>query len=295
MKKLFLLVLLSPSAFALPEDFFRSASLGFTTVNSTSSLRTPGGSDVLEFEPDITSGTNISLETKYIALGYTFAGNREEYEKKESSDFQDIRLSFAYQAFDIRLNYQFYKGADASKGSTREFYSDYQVKAYNARAHYYFQDEYLKYIRDGRDLVRKSADHSGFSVMGSTFVGLNFDRRRITLPDFLIPEHQSQITKYGIDYDRHFAAITAGPLIGADAMVQAGTAFFRGKFGGGPAFQSAGTVVPQLELALGLGVAFFKRHMLSANADLYMLEFKDKDQRISNNNNQVNIAYTYAF
>ncbi len=278
----------------VPKDLFLSASAGVTSVNSNIDLQTSTGRKILHFNPNVPAGYKLGVETKYIELGYTFSGGSVD-EKHKASDFQDFRINFFWRSFDVRLNYQHYEGAEVNESGKLAFYDDYEVKAYNARGHYYFQKDYLRVIREGVDLVRKAAVHDGFSGSGSFFVGVNLDRRRIQLPENLEPEHLARINKFGITYDTTFDAFTGGPLAGGDGMIQLGTFYLRCKLGVGPAFLPGGESIAQFELAFSTGFAFLQRHLISINADSYMIGFKDADQKISNLNTQVNILYTYAF
>lgn len=278
----------------LPEDFLYSISGGFSSVTSSSELQTNTGKKIMEFTPNVPAGMKLSVETKYIELGYTFAGSNRESGKK-TSDFSDVRINFYWRSFDVRLNYQNYQGAEVTENGKTAFYTDYEVNASNARVHYYFLKDYLRVIREGRDLVRKAAAHSGFSGTGSLFLGLNLDRRRIELPDNLLPEHEARINRFGINYDTSFYALSGGPLAGGDGMLQWGTFFLRGKLGLGPAFLPGGNTTAQYEIALSSGFAFFENHLISLSGDLYLMAFKDEDQKIMNRNGQINILYTYAF
>jgi hypothetical protein len=278
----------------LPRDFFRSAGVGVTSVSSATDLQSKTGRRILTFNPRVSGGYKFSLETKYIELGYTFTPSNTSGDN-QTNNYHDLRINFFWKNFDGRLNYQHYNGAEVRDSGETAYYSDYKVRAYNARVHYYFNEKYLRVIREGQDLVHKASGHAGLSTTGSWFVGVNLDRRMIHLPDVLSAAHQNHVNKYGINYDTTFSAFTGGPLAGGDGMVQLGTFFLRGKLGLGPAFLPGGNSTAQFEFGMSTGFAFFKNHLISLIVDTYQISFKDDDQRISNLNTQINLMYTYAF
>jgi hypothetical protein len=292
---LILFFIASARAELIEKDFFQSLSAGYVKVNSDSDLETHSGKSILQFEPNVGTGFGISAETKYITVGYIFSGGTPEYVNHKMSDFKDLRITGSWRSFDFRLNYQNYAGALVRDRGRDIFYDDYRMRAKNARAHYYFTPSHLQYIRESKSLVERVGKNEGFGKSSSLFVGLNIDQRSIHLPERLAPEHQAHVDSGNFKYDSSFSALSAGPLLGGDLMFLYGSTFFRGKFGGGPALQMGGAVVPQMELAMNLGFVFFKRHMISLGFDLYMIEFRDSDQQIANNNQQSFIGYTYAF
>lgn len=295
MVRILLFIFLFPLVALAAEDdrLIRSLTAGYLGTNSSSNLTTAGGKDVLNFDPNVSSAFGTWLQTKYIGIGYLFS-NRVDPSLLRTH-YDDIRVNFAWKNFDVRLNYQRYKGAVVDENGAFWFYRDYEVKSKNARAHYYFTPEHLKHIREGWELVAKAASNSGFTTSSSIFWGLNVDSRAIKLPGDLVFEHQQRVLDRGIDYKTSFSALSYGPLVGGDLMALWGPAYFRGKVGAGPAFQSSGGSQPQFEIALNLGFAFFKRHLISLGADIYSISFKDDGQRIANSNIGSFIGYTYAF
>lgn len=295
---MFILLLLSLSFSVLAEtnEYIHSVGASINRVSSDSELQDLNQKNVLTFKPNVSSGTGIHIETKYIGLSYTFAGGGSaDAEDKEKSKFQDFRAGFHYGHFDFRLHYQHYQGALVNENGREEFYSAYEVKSKNARAHYYFNDDHLNYIRDGKMLVDRLIAGKGSQYSQSWFLGLNIDSRSIELPKNLVPEHQQRIIDRGINYDSYFKAFSAGPLLGYDGIYQYDSIFMRGKIAAGPAFQNNGGTVTQMELGFNVGVAFKQHHLISLGVDLYSISFKDSDQRINNSNVFSSFGYTYAF
>lgn len=285
----------SLQAFALPKDLVHSASVLVNTVNSDSRLQDKNKKDVLTFMPNVSTAIGLAAETEYVGFAYFFSGKEAQSKKYEKSKYRDLRFNFHLKHFDFRVNYQNYRGAIVEDGGKNKFYKDYEVKSTNGRIHYYFNNQHLNYIRDGRKLVNKSYGNKGFGRTGSWFLGMNVDSRKITLPENLEAEHLAVITSKNLKYDRSFSSISWGPMGGFDGILLFGSAFLRGKLAIGPAFQSDGGTVTQSEFALNSGFSFFKNHLLSIGFDFYNMNFKDNGQRISNNNSQVGFGYTYAF
>ncbi|MBY0518441.1 MAG: DUF4421 domain-containing protein [Bacteriovoracaceae bacterium] len=277
------------------KEFIHSASLSVSQISSVSELQDSDKKKAFSFSPNVPSGTGIGLETKYVTVGYVFAGKEAQISNVEKSKFRDLRLNFYYGHFDVRLNYQYYKGAVVNAGGLKKFYNDYEVKGRNGRAHYYFNKEILKYTRDGRELTRKAALNEGFNRMGSWFLGFNVDSRTISLPTTLASEHQTILTQKNITYHPSFNAFTLGPLIGYDFFALWSSTFFRAKLAGGPGFQTKGGLAEQAEVAFSLGIAFKKNHSLTVGLDSYIMTFKDENELISNTNTQGGLVYNYAF
>lgn len=295
MRFLILILVFAFHASAETNDLIHSAGFSIYTVSSESELQDHEQRKALTFRPNVSTGLGLGIETKYIGLAYSFSGREAQEKDFDKSKFSDIRLNFHYSHFDFRLNYQSYRGALVDAGGREEFYKDYEVKSKNMRIHYYLNDDHLNYIRDGRKLVDRLVKNDGLACSQSFFLGLNADSRSIDLPENLVPEHMARVTARGIKYDRSFSALSLGPLIGYDILGQYESAFMRVKFAGGPAFQTGGGTVPQIEVAFNTGYAFFKHHLVSVGIDIYSLSFKDSDQVISNNNVMSGFSYRYAF
>ncbi|MFP5386239.1 MAG: hypothetical protein ACLGHN_09180 [Bacteriovoracia bacterium] len=283
------------SAFTKSRDLIHSVGFSLNTVSSESELQDADQKRVLTFKPNVATGFGIAAETEHFGIAYTFAGKEAQSINHEKTKYRDLRLNFHYKNFDFRLMLQKYRGALVETGGRSKFYKDYEVRSQNGRIHYYIVRDYLNYIRDGRKLVNKAAQNEGSQFIGSWFFGVNLDSRRIELPDNLEPEHQAIVSRKINQYDRSFSAFSMGPLVGYDGMFQWNSAFVRGKFAGGPAFQTGGGTVPQFEIGFNTGVVLNEKHLVSIWADIYNLNFKDSDQRISNTNAHVSVAYTYAF
>ena len=292
---LILIVFVAHSAFAQKEHWLHSAGFAVTTVSSDVELKNLDQEKALTFRPNVASGSGLAIETKYIGLAYLFTGNESQFKEFPKSKYQDIRFNFHLRHFDFRLNYQHYRGAVVKEGGLSKFYKDYEVKSLNGRIHYYGNSEHLNFVRDGKKLIERVASNEGFNHSRSWFAGLNLDRRRLTLPENLAPEHQAELTEEDIEYSRFFQAFSWGPMLGYDFLLQLSSLYFRAKLGAGPAFQSSGEVVEQFEFAFNWGGAFKKRHLLSLGFDMYVMSFEDDLQIISNNNAQIAITYTYAF
>lgn len=286
----FLLLISSPT-----QAFVRSASIGVTTVSSDSLLQDDERKSLLEFRPNVTSGTSFSLETKHVVVGYVFAGKQAQLQDQEKSRFQDLRFNFHLSHFDFRMSLQSYQGAFVDEGGKKFFYKDYEVKSTNGRIHYYFNSKHLDFIRPGYALIRKVAPNTGFKASGSWLFGLNADDRRLHLPATLQTEHQSILTARGIGYTSKFDAVSWGPMLGYDGLVELSSLFFRLKFAIGSAFQSTGETTQQSEIAILTGIAFAKNHLLSLGVDIFTMSFKDDKKYIYNTNTQANFLYTYAF
>lgn len=292
-KLVFVLLFTVSSAWA--KDLIHSASLNVFTVSSDSELQTKDEEEILTFKPNVSSSVGLAFETEYIGLAYSFSSKEANSKSYEKSKFRDLRFNFHFKKFDFRLMYQNYRGAVVDQNGKSEFYRDYEVKSINGRFHYYANSDHLNYIRDGRNLIRRMVQNESLSYSQSWFLGLNLDQRRIVLPENLEPEHQAEVNAKGINYDDNFEAFSVGPMVGYDGMTFIDSFFVRGKIGAGPAFQTnGGGTVAQFELALNTGVAVYKNHLFSIGFDIYVMRFKDDDQRISNNNAQFGFGYTYA-
>lgn len=284
-----------PTAFALPKDLIHSATVSVNTVNSDSTLQDSDKNDVLTFMPNVSSGLGIGAETEYFGVAYFFAGKEAQSKNYEKSKYRDLRFNFHIKHFDFRLGFQNYRGAIVESGGVNKFYKDYEVKSTNGRIHYYFNNQHLNYIRDGKKLVKKVSGNNGFGRTSSWFLGMNVDGRSITLPENLEPVHLAVITNAGLKYDRSFSSLSWGPMGGYDGIWIWESVFLRAKIALGPAFQSDGGTVTQSEAAVNSGVTFAQNHLFSIGFDFYNLNFKDNGQRISNNNSNVGFGYTYAF
>ena len=292
---MFKFILVSLSLVLKAHAFVQSASIGATAVNSDSSYQDSKEKSLLEFRPNVTTGTTVSLETKYVAVGYVFAGKVAREKNQEKSRFQDLRFNFNLSHFDFRLSLQAYKGALVNEGNKKFFYRDYEVKSANGRIHYYFNSKHLESIRPSQSLIRQASENAGFRASGSWLLGLTADDRRIHLPETLEPEHQSILTNRGIIYTSKFDALSWGPLLGYDGLIEFHSLFLRLKVALGSAFQSTGGTTRQSEIAFLIGMAFAKNHMLSVGVDIFTMSFKDTNKYINNTNSQINFLYSYAF
>lgn len=296
MRILFFVLLLAVTcdAFCAVTEYVHSVGFGLTTVTNYSELQTRAGKKALRFEPNIPSNIALSAETKYIDLSYSFAtANTNPSEGK--SRYRDLRLNFSRDSFDVRLNYQFYKGAVVHEAGRSIFYRAYEVRSTNARAHYYFRKDQLQYIRDGVRLIERVTGNEGLTTSGSWFLGLNVDQRLVTLPKSLVTEHEARVQDRGIDYETHLRAMAFGPLAGGDGTVYLHRFFLRSKFGVGPAFLTTSDSVLQYEFAFNLGVVVAQRHLVSLNLDAYGLALHTGNGRLANTNSSGGLFYTYAF
>lgn len=294
MISLLLGLLLLPASGAV-KDYIYSAGLGPTSVINETELRTRKGSDVLLFKPNIPSSLTFAVETKLIDLAYSFTSENASDPNRERSRYQDIRINGGAGPVDFRLNLQRYKGALVDEGGVEEFYKDYEVRSTNARGNYYFNQAYLRFVRDGHLLVQRVAKNKLVSTSGSWFLGLNADRRVITLPKDLDPAHEARVSAKGLDYDTHVKAFLIGPLAGGDGTLYLYRFFLRGKFGLGPAFVSGGTTLVQYEFAFSTGLVLAQRHLFSLSVDSYNVNFRPKNSELVSMNNQFALFYTYAF
>lgn len=294
MKFILTLVLLLPT-YTFAFEFIRSATFSLETISSNSDLRTSEDEILLTFIPNVSTGFGIGIETDYITLGYVLAGKDPQRKDLQESKFRDIKLDFSIYDFDIRLNYQSYKGALVENGDVKKFYRDYEVQAYNFRAHYYFNDSILKFVRDGKKLTNASSENIGFNSISSWFLGASFDSRKIFLPQTLEPFHQSILDQKMVQYANHFDVFSYGPLGGYDYFMLYHKFFLRGKLGYGKSIQRGGKFSDQFELALSFGISIKKDHALSINVDAYIMSFKEGNQNIQNQNDQANIEYNIAF
>lgn len=290
-KLLFISLLMSTQAHA----FIKSASIGFSTISSDSALQDKDQDALIDFRPNVSSGTSVSIETEYLVVGYVFAGDQAQVQDEEKSKYQDLRFNFNLSHFDFRVSLQKYAGALVDEGGRKFFYKDYEVESANARFHYYFNSKHLDFIRPGHALIRRVAPHSGLRASGSWLIGANADDRRIHLPEALQAEHLAILTARGLGYKSKFDAFSWGPMLGYDALLELSSFFMRFKLAIGPAFQSTGGTTQQSEVALTSGIAFAKNHMISVAADIFTMSFKDDNKYINNTNSQVNFQYTYAF
>lgn len=277
------------------EKLIRSVSGAIYKISSDSDLKDNEQKQVLTFSPNVASGLGVSLETPYLSLAYFFAGKHADDRQFPKSQFRDFRINFNLEHLDFRLNFQRYKGAIVNAANVKHYYSDYEVEGKNLRIHYYRHKHVLKYVRDGADLTSKTADNQGKNYFGSWFVGLNVDRRVITLPNELVSAHLRLVNDHGINYSRYLNTLTIGPLAGYDHFIFWENFYFRIKLAGGPGFQIGGNIVQMIEIAANAGVAFFKRHSLGISVDAYTMSFKDNGQAISNNNTQAGVVYNYSF
>jgi len=261
-------------------------------LSSDSVLKDLDSNPILTFAPNVSSGIGFSLEFKKISLGYGFTSHQETAEGFKASQFNDFRLNFAIGSFDIRLNYQRYKGAIVDANNLKFFYSDYEVKAKNIRVHYYFDRNHLKYIREGKSLTTLAYETSTSLSMGTWLVGINIDKREIKLPSLLESQHQSLVNQKSIDYKTNFNALTIGPIAGYDYYYFFHSLFLRAKAAIGPGFQFDGGITPQYELALTFGAAFNQNNSLMINIDSYLMNFKKDNKNLENNNIQGGIIYT---
>lgn len=261
-------------------------------LSSDSVLKDRDSNPVLTFAPNVSSGIGFGLEFEKLSLGYVFTTRSDTFEGFKASRFNDFRLNFALGSFDIRLNYQAYKGAVVDENNLKYFYSDYEVKAKNIRVHYYFDKNHLKYIREGKSLTTRAYETSAGLSMGTWLIGLNVDKREIKLPTLLTPQHQSLVDQKNINYRLNFNALTLGPIAGYDYYYFVRSMFFRAKAGLGPGFQFDGGINPHFELAFTLGAAFNKNNSLMINVDSYLINFKKDNQALENNNIQGAIVYT---
>ena len=261
-------------------------------LSSDSVLKDLDSNPILTFAPNVSSGIGFSLEFKKITLGYVFTSHQETAEGFKASQFNDFRLNFAIGSFDIRLNYQRYKGAIVDANNLKFFYSDYEVKAKNIRVHYYFDKNHLKYIREGKSLTTLAYETSTSLSMGTWLVGINIDKREIKLPSLLESQHQSLVNQKSIDYKTNFNALTIGPIAGYDYYYFFHSLFLRAKAAIGPGFQFDGGITPQYELALTFGAAFNQNNSLMISIDSYLMNFKKDNKNLENNNIQGGIIYT---
>ena len=261
-------------------------------LSSDSVLKDLDSNPVLTFAPNVSSGIGFALEFKKITLGYVFTSHQETTEGFKASQFNDFRLNFAIGSFDIRLNYQRYKGAIVDANNLKLFYSDYEVKAKNIRVHYYFDKNHLKYIREGKSLTTLAYETSTSLSMGTWLVGINIDKREIKLPSLLESQHQSLVNQKSIDYKTNFNALTIGPIAGYDYYYFFHSLFLRAKAAIGPGFQFDGGITPQYELALTFGAAFNQNNSLMISIDSYLMNFKKDNRNLENNNIQGGIIYT---
>ncbi len=261
-------------------------------LSSDSVLKDLDSNPVLTFAPNVSSGIGFALEFEKITLGYVFTSHEETVEGFKASQFNDFRLNFAIGSFDIRLNYQRYKGAIVDGNNLKFFYSDYEVKAKNIRVHYYFDKNHLKYIREGKSLTTLAYETSTSLTMGTWIIGLNIDKREIKLPSQLESQHQSLVDQRNIDYRLNLNAITIGPIAGYDYYYFFHGYFLRAKGGIGPGFQLDGGINPHYELAFSLGAAFNKHNSLMINVDSYLMNFEKDNKGLENNNIQGGIIYT---
>jgi hypothetical protein len=275
--------------------FIKSASIGVSTISSDSALQDEKQDPLIEFKPNVTSGTSVSIETEYLVVGYVFAGGQAQVEDQEKSKYQDLRFNFNLSHFDFRVSLQKYAGALVDAGGKKFFYKDYDVESTNARFHYYFNSKHLDFIRPGHALIRRVAPHSGLRASGSWLIGVNADDRRIHLPEALQAEHLAILTARGLGYNSQFDAFSWGPMLGYDGLFEISSFFIRLKLAIGPAFQSTGGTSRQSEVALTSGFAFAQNHMISVAVDLFTMSFKDDNKYINNTNSQANFHYTYAF
>lgn len=276
------------------EDFIYSAGAGTNRLTNETDLRTRKDKSVLLFRPNVPGFFSIAAETKFITLAYGFTTSAEN-QKIEESFFEDVRITGSYRRVDFRLNYQRYKGAIVDEAGVEAFYKDYETRSINGRGNYYFSDNYLLYVRDGHELIRYLASNDGFSAMGTSFAGLNIDHRKIHLPTDLVPAHANKVNSKNLNYDSNINALILGPLLGGDGTVYYHKAFARGKIGVGPAFVLGGETLIQTEVALNVGLAFGKRHLISLGVDIYQVSYRSKDAKIGSTNSQASIFYTYSF
>tara|TARA_R110000868_G_scaffold163614_16_gene395913 strand:- start:4659 stop:5543 length:885 start_codon:yes stop_codon:yes gene_type:complete len=276
-------------------DFIRSLTFSLDPISSSSDLRTKEEEILFAFEPNVSTGFGLGVETQYISIGYIFSGGDPQQKDQEESRFRDIKFDFAIYEFDIRLNYQNYKGALVDSSGLKKFYRDYEVKSKNLRANYYFNKDILKFIRDGKALTNQAGTNEGFLSFKSWFLGVNLDKREIKLPATLETAHQARLNEKGVDYKNSFDVFSYGPLVGYDYFMFYDRFFLRGKFAVGLSFQGSGKTANQYEIAFGLGVGIKEDHAFSINADAYIMTFKEQNQIIQNQNNQATIEYNIAF
>lgn len=289
----FLILLVSLPSYAEFDDFIYSAGAGTNSITNRTTLSKENRSPLLTFDPNVSGSLSVGVETKYIDLFYGFATGSSDPDL-EASKYQDFRINGTWEWFDFRLNYQRYKGAKVDDAGARVFYKDYEAKSTNGRANYYFKKEYLKYIRDGHERIKRVSTNSGITFSGSWLAGLNVDKRSIKLPE-LVVAHQDRVNSNGLIYDRHLEAFLFGPLAGGDGTLYLYRGFLRGKFGIGPAFVIGGTSVFQSELAFSTGFVIGARHLISLGVDLYSVNFESKSSEIGSSNSQANLSYTYSF
>tara|TARA_R100000656_G_scaffold76652_1_gene56641 strand:- start:853 stop:1737 length:885 start_codon:yes stop_codon:yes gene_type:complete len=294
MKILFILILLLP-VLAHSFEFIRSATFSLDTISSDSDLRTSAEEILLVFKPNVSTGFGFAVETEYVSLGYVFSGADPQNKNLQESRFRDIKLDFSIHDFDIRLNYQSYKGAAVENAGVNNFYQDYRVEAYNFRAHYYFNESILGFVRDGKILTNSAATNKGYTSFSSWFAGLNLDQRAIALPSSLIAAHQSRLDDKGVIYKNGFDVFSYGPLVGYDYFMFYNQFFLRGKFAAGKSFQGSGKSANQYEVALSIGLGIKEDHAFSINLDAYIMSFKEGNQLIQNQNNQATLEYNIAF
>lgn len=291
LKTALLFFILSSHAWAF-NPRLESISAKILQLSSDSVLKDRDDNPVLTFKPNVSSGIGFGLEFKTISIGYVFTSYEDQIKGFKASDFNDLRLNFALGSFDIRLNYQSYKGAIVDENRLKIFYSDYRVRAKNIRVHYYFDKNHLNFIREGVDLTTKAFETSSSLSMGTWIVGLNIDNREIRLPSILEPQHQTLVDQKNIDYKLNIKAVTVGPIVGYDYCYFIRGLFLRAKTGIGPGFQLDGGINPHFELALNLGAAINRNNSLMISVDSYLMNFKKDSQLLENNNIQGGIIYT---
>tara|TARA_R110000868_G_scaffold64597_2_gene194073 strand:- start:46539 stop:47423 length:885 start_codon:yes stop_codon:yes gene_type:complete len=294
MKLLLILFVLFPfSGYCF--ELLRSATFSLDTISSTSDLRTKEEEILFAFEPNVSTGFGLAVETEYISVGYVFSGGDPQQKDQEESRFRDIKFDLAFYDFDIRLNYQNYKGALVDSAGLKKFYRDYEVKSKNLRANYYFNKDILKFVRDGKALTNQAGTNDGYLSFSSWFLGLNLDKREIALPGVLASEHQARLDEKGVVYNNSFDVFSYGPLAGFDYFMFYDRFFLRGKFAVGLSFQGSGKTANQYEIAFGIGIGIKEDHAFSINVDAYIMSFKEDSQVIQNQNNQTTLEYNIAF